>query len=371
MKLKILPLKKNHFLSLRNQLLLLSALAISYVVFQSRSSGAANNGLGDVTGGPLSWGNCNACHAGGAWIVTNSIWVFEEGTSNIVSNYTPNTTYDITLVVSSMSPRKGFQMTALTNANVMAGSFSSPGAGSQLIVDNGVTYHEHTSASSSGSYTTKWTSPASGTGPVTFYMSGLAAANPSNTGGDNAVSSSLALPESSTPLSVLFSQINIQPSKNSNYLSWNMQHEDQLVRFEIDRSSDGVNFTTIGDIAAKRNIGSTYQYTDMQVLNGLNYYRIRAVDADNKVYFSQVMKADNSIKNTSVLLAPNPGNGMVQILKSNVQQVTVLDMRGNKVIQGANIVNSKLDLSNLASGNYVIQITDESGVVSNSIYSKQ
>ena len=65
---------------------LLSAFAL--IVLQSRSGGAAANGLGDRTGSPLSSSTCSACHSGGSFSPAFTTVVKDAG-QNPVTSYTP------------------------------------------------------------------------------------------------------------------------------------------------------------------------------------------------------------------------------------------------------------------------------------------
>jgi hypothetical protein len=146
------------------------------------NSGGAGTGK---TGAPGEQ-NCTACHAGTAQDGANeNILTLLDG-SNPITTYTPGQQYTVALVMSSNPAKRGFQATALTSANAMAGNFTGQ-AGNTTV--NGTTkkYANHTSTSNTSStlsWTWTWTAPASGTGNVTFYVASNKTNNNGNDNGD-------------------------------------------------------------------------------------------------------------------------------------------------------------------------------------------
>jgi hypothetical protein len=131
--------------------------------------------------------NCTACHAGSAQSGTNeNVLTVLSGTTP-VTQYTPGQQYTVTLGMTSNPSKKGFQATALTSANAMAGAFTGQ-AGNTAI--NGTTkkYANHTLSSNTSTtaplWTWSWTAPAAGTGDVTFYVATNKTNNNNNDNGD-------------------------------------------------------------------------------------------------------------------------------------------------------------------------------------------
>lgn len=128
--------------------------------------------------------NCTACHSGTAQDGANeNLLTLSDGTTT-VTTYTPGQQYTVSLSLSSNPVKKGFQATALTSANAMAGNFA-VGTGNTSI--NGTTkkYANHTSTSNTAAnWTWTWTAPASGTGDVTFYVATNKTNNNNNDMGD-------------------------------------------------------------------------------------------------------------------------------------------------------------------------------------------
>ena len=152
--------------------------------FHKKPHNSGGSGAGR-TGAPGEQ-NCTACHAGTAQNGANeNILTLLDGT-NPVTTYTPGQQYTVALVMSSNPAKRGFQATALTSANTMAGTFTAQ-AGNTSV--NGTTkkYANHTSSSNTSStlsWNWTWTAPASGTGNVTFYVASNKANNNGNDNGD-------------------------------------------------------------------------------------------------------------------------------------------------------------------------------------------
>jgi len=66
-----------------------------------------------------------------------------------------------------------------------------------------------------------------------------------------------------------------QKSGTAVALSW-LDNADNELSFSVERSTDGVNFTSIATIPASQNTGGTVLYTDGTAVQGTYFYRVRA-----------------------------------------------------------------------------------------------
>ncbi|MEY3047975.1 MAG: hypothetical protein RL365_13 [Bacteroidota bacterium] len=144
------------------------------------NSGGASPGM---TGAPNE-SNCTQCHSGSVQNgETENLLTILNG-STPVSMYIPGQQYTVNLSMSSNPTKRGFQATALTTTNTMAGGFTGQ-AGNTSINGGAKKYANHTSSSNTSSnapsWTWTWTAPAVGSGPVTFYV----ATNKTNNNGNN------------------------------------------------------------------------------------------------------------------------------------------------------------------------------------------
>ncbi|WP_205501425.1 IPT/TIG domain-containing protein [Rufibacter psychrotolerans] len=96
-------------------------------------------------------------------------------------------------------------------------------------------------------------------------------------------------------------------SENQVLLQWTTQQEVGITEFLIERSPDGVAYTTIGSVPAQGgpNTARSYQFTDPAPFPNLNYYRLRVVRTNNATEYSEVVQVAGP--NFTVQLAPNPG----------------------------------------------------------------
>lgn len=166
-----------------------------------------------------------------------------------------------------------------------------------------------------------------------------------------------------TPLAIKLDNITATNIGTLNRIDWNTQTEDIGDRFELERSSDGKEYTTISSVLAKGK-ASQYSYVDERAYTGINYYRIKMLDASGATQYSKVVTA--TVKNTrfEVSAFPNPVSDKLTIRVSNgIQpnaQVVMMDIAG-KVIRRITIsdVETSIDMQGMAKGVYLIKYTDD------------
>jgi len=126
-------------------------------------------------------------------------------------------------------------------------------------------------------------------------------------------------------------------SGNSPELNWTIHSNSEINRFEVERSTDRINFKPITTIAASNT--KLYNYADQTGAHNRNYYRIKALTASGHPIYSNTIQlnAENNDKNHSLVVYPNPlrKNGSIQLQykSGGVDQLTVsiFDMNGKKL----------------------------------------
>ena len=144
----------------------------------------------------------------------------------------------------------------------------------------------------------------------------------------------------SAPLAVEFLDFTIAKADIGVQLNWKTGNEKDNDRFEVMHSIDGVDFTQVGTVQPKDAQKPTHDYAFQHenVINGINYYRIKQVDIDGQITYSDIqsMLLDNG-KNVTVSINPRvtstAATATVMAQKTAVSQVTVTDMKGQVVDQ--------------------------------------
>ena len=166
-------------------------------------------------------------------------------------------------------------------------------------------------------------------------------------------------------------------------LDWSTATEENNDRFEVQRSSDGINFEILGEV---QGFGTTivqqdYSFTDVQAPGTATYYRLRQVDFNEEFDFSDIRMVDGSEGSGAGLsinsVYPNPfstsfsvefeapGQGMASISISNMSGNTIYqsDM---SVWQGLNSFTYN-EGAYLTRGYYIITVSMNGEMVTEKI----
>ncbi len=111
----------------------------------------------------------------------------------------------------------------------------------------------------------------------------------------------------STTLPVRLLEFGGENNGDRNKLHWTVSQEQDLLRYELERSTDGVNYQKVATIAARNSqVESTYGHTDPVGLNNAEYYyRLKIVEDDGSFSYSFVVFIRVVGKNTFTVLG-NP-----------------------------------------------------------------
>jgi hypothetical protein len=98
-------------------------------------------------------------------------------------------------------------------------------------------------------------------------------------------------------------------------LYWETVTEKNNLKFEIEKSNDGIDFEKIGEVFSKALYSGNsenliqYEFIDKYVNEGQFYYRLKQIDLNNNHSFSQIISVVyNSYKNLSFVIYPNPNH---------------------------------------------------------------
>ena len=150
-------------------------------------------------------------------------------------------------------------------------------------------------------------------------------------------------------------------------VSWSTQSEQNSAYFNVERSYDGIMFTTIGQVQAAGFSSSVrnYQFTDINAKMSMIFYRLKLVDADAGYKLSPIrVVAKSDDQKQKFLLYPNPASSNITIVLREAakedMQLHIINSMGQIVrTSGVNISTQviRLDVSELPKGNYVLKLT--------------
>ncbi len=159
---------------------------------------------------------------------------------------------------------------------------------------------------------------------------------------------------SPTPLPVHDLKFSVKPLSQSIVLNWTTKAEINTKNFIVERSTDAVQFTGIGTLAARGNSNqlSQYNFVDYNVTKGVwYYYRLRQVDIDGVERVSEIRRARIDEGGNKMILQPNPASASVRIilpLKHNTVSISITDASGKTIMNQL--------MNNTASGVYIVNI---------------
>ncbi|MFN7655567.1 MAG: T9SS type A sorting domain-containing protein, partial [Cyclobacteriaceae bacterium] len=178
-----------------------------------------------------------------------------------------------------------------------------------------------------------------------------------------------SLSSSVNPLPIVLKNFTVSLSGlQSVYLNWLTSSELNNNYFELQRSTDGESFVSIGTVkGAGTTVNETrYQFNDKSALRGINYYRLKQVDFDGKYSYSSVVsiEIDFDVHVFLPTIFPNPTdseNIHVGIETSDKQgpiRLRILDQLGKVVFMSTieNVDDEPMDIkleSKLAAGLYI------------------
>lgn len=149
-------------------------------------------------------------------------------------------------------------------------------------------------------------------------------------------------------------------------IGWSTTMEQQNQYFSIERSTDGINFTVIGKVAATNLAsGSNYIFKDGQPARGNNYYRLSQTDLNSKTTYYSLLKTTIDIDKGSLVLFPNPATTAVTVgfQHPDKDRLTVKIINQQGMVVQVNQYNKEtgywqqsIPTGQLAAGQYYIQV---------------
>ena len=146
---------------------------------------------------------------------------------------------------------------------------------------------------------------------------------------------------------------------NNTQLTWTTATEENSKTFTIEKSTDNHSFAAIGTINAAGNTTTVqyYSFTDKNMIEGVNYYRLKTTDIDGSFEYSKTIQVQVIRANTTASLYPNPCKSSLtinhpvareaQLLVYNVSGIAV-----KKTVVAGNARQTTMNVQNMDKGMY-------------------
>jgi hypothetical protein len=152
-------------------------------------------------------------------------------------------------------------------------------------------------------------------------------------------------------------------------ITWNTVGEKGESYYEVEKSTDAISFSSIGQQTAKNTATASYSATDNNISSGNTYYRIKAVSQVGTVGYSNVAKLTTNNPPLTTIY-PNPLTGKtLNVAMSNVAAgkyvVSIYNILGEKVNEqtisheGGSASHAITIDNTLAAGVYSVAIREE------------
>ncbi len=163
------------------------------------------------------------------------------------------------------------------------------------------------------------------------------------------------------PLPVELIDFTAKPVKQTVVLDWSTATEINNLGFDIEQSTDGVNFRKIGYVKGNENSINLnqYTYTDYTPFIGWNYYRLKQIDVDGGYEFSDVVSVQIQKKGVDFTIQPNPVKEVLSIAFPRTlnqdYQIEIMDVTGRQILKMTN--TNTINVADLPRGLYIIRLT--------------
>jgi len=149
---------------------------------------------------------------------------------------------------------------------------------------------------------------------------------------------------------------------NNAIINFEVSNEQNILHYTIEKSLDGVNFSTIEVVSNK--FKNKYAFTDFAIASGISFYRLKTVLQNGKFEYSNVISINNSKSEFVFKVYPNPAkdylNLNIKAIKKSNADLKIVDAYGRVVLQQKMIIEKGtqamyLDINKLTTGMYNVQ----------------
>ena len=171
-----------------------------------------------------------------------------------------------------------------------------------------------------------------------------------------------------SPLPVTLTYFKASKEGEMAVLNWATANEQNNAGYEVERSNNARNWTSLGFVDGKgeNNNSSSpldYSFTDVAPLSGINYYRLKQTDLDGSYEYSRYVTVQFNENIRELTLYPNPatqGKITLKVSEGTMQNCKIYSVSGIEIMS-KNLTSDEVDISSLPAGMYILKVRLESG----------
>ncbi len=150
-------------------------------------------------------------------------------------------------------------------------------------------------------------------------------------------------------------------------VNWNTSNEINMDHFTVERSADGRNFTSLGNIPSNNQSTASYSFRDYSPLAGHSYYRLRMEEISGNAKYSRVALISFN-KSDLVTLSPSPwtrGNNLFISNPTHEQLAIQFYTSGGQMIGETSTSSGQVNMPALGGTRGIIffKVTDKNNLL--------
>lgn len=200
-----------------------------------------------------------------------------------------------------------------------------------------------------------------GTANSGAYVAGSLTSGTFTSFSDFALASTDAQNNTVNPLPVVLTRFTAQREGEAALVQWTTAQEKNSAYFEVQRSTNGYEFQPLGRVqaAGESTAQRHYAFRDATAPRGPVYYRLKQVDQDASVAFSEIRVLGAA--DAAATLYPNPVRDVLRVASATpVQNWRVLSLTGKALLSGTSL-EAGCDVSRLPAGSYALELRTADG----------
>lgn len=173
------------------------------------------------------------------------------------------------------------------------------------------------------------------------------------------------------------SEMNLKAAvvQNSAEVSWKAFTQINVRRYELEKSTDGENFSYVTAVASN---AKKYSVQDRNFTEGINYYRLKVIDNNGNALYTKTVSLNKGSNFEEIKIMPGVVTDELYIwipANTQISNAVVTDMSGRKVNRYFAINNvtnaASVKLGRLPAGMYNITVATSTGITTNLKFAKK